>query len=89
MARQITWIRKPGGSYNPGTHITEVGGTNWSRSVEDAVKDIKADEHAYYVATGAGTAWVSYGVRNGHYYLHTVPDGTALDNLLSLTNLDG
>ena len=71
MAKQITWIKKPGGSHNPNTHITEVGGTGWSRLTADAVRDVLADAHAYYVATSAGSVWVGYGVRNGYYYLRT------------------
>jgi len=87
MARQITWIKKPGGSHNPSTHITEVGGNGWSRLTAAAVNDIRLDSHSYYVATNGVSVWVSYSVRNGRHYLHTLPDSTPLDNLLSLTNL--
>jgi hypothetical protein len=89
MAKQITWIRKPGGSKNPATHITEVGGPGWSRSASDAIHDILNQRESYFVFEGGQTAWVGVGTHEGYYYLRTQSDGTPLDNLLSLTNLDG
>jgi len=87
MSKQITWIKKPGGSHNPATHITEVGGTGWSRLTADAVSDIRNNPESYFVSAGGTSVWVGFSVREGRYYLHTLPDGTPLDNLLSLTNL--
>jgi len=89
MSKQITWIKKPGGSKNPATHITEVGGSGWSRSAVEAINDILNHRESYYVAAGGQSVWVGVGIHEGHYYLRTQNDGTPLDNLLSLTNLDG
>lgn len=84
---RITWINKPGGSHNPNTHIIEVGGDGWRKSAKDVVNDIESNLQVYIVHTGAALVGVEVGIRNGFYYLKTRPDGTPLDNLLSLTNI--
>jgi hypothetical protein len=89
MSRQITWIKKPGGSHNPATHITEVGGANWSRLAKDVIEDIRLNRESYFVSVNGVSVEVGIGVHNGYYYLRTRSDGTPLDNLLSLANLDG
>lgn len=87
MARQITWINKPGGSHNPSTHIIQVGGSGWNRSSADVINDILNNRESYIVSVGNQTVGVEVGIHNGHYYLRTRSDGTPLDNLLSLTNV--
>ena len=84
---QITWINKPGGSQSPTHHIIEVGGANWRLQANDAINNILGNRESYFVSHGGATAYVGATPRNGHYYLHTIPDGTPLDNLLSLTNI--
>ena len=87
MARQITWIKKPSGSYNPSTRILEVGGSNWSRLATDVIRDILNQRESYFVSAGGQSVWVGVGIHNGNYYLRTHSDDTPLDNLLSLTNV--
>jgi hypothetical protein len=87
MNQQITWINKPGGSKNPSTHIIGVGGVNWSQSARDAVNNILNNTGSYFVSNANGTVAVGLGTLNGFYYLKTIPDGTPLDNLLSLPNI--
>lgn len=86
MSRHITWIVKPGGSQNTQTRITEVGGSGWSRLANDAIRDVLNDPKSYYVQERGRSVWVGLGVRNEKYYLKTLPDGTPVDNLLSLEN---
>lgn len=87
MAKQISWINKPGGSHNPATHIIQVGGAGWSSSATDVINDIRFNRESYYVSVNGLSVTVGIGVHNGYYYLRTHSDGTPLDNLLSLRNV--
>jgi hypothetical protein len=87
MARQITWIKKPGGSHNPATHIAEVGGSGWAKLARDVIYDIINNRESYFVSVNGISVSVGIGIHNGYYYLRTHSDGTPLDNLLSLTNV--
>ena len=87
MAREITWIEKPGGSQNPHTHIISVGGAGWGDTAEHVINAIRSSLESYYVFHQGRSVWVEVGHRGVTPYLRTQSDGTPLDNLLSLVNV--
>ncbi|NEN07849.1 DUF3892 domain-containing protein [Diaminobutyricibacter tongyongensis] len=63
-------------------------GEYWSvRSSADAISDITAGTHSYYVPWATGSTWIE--VVRGHYgpYLRTDADNTTRNNLDDLPNI--
>jgi len=82
MARQVKCINKKE-HHNPYERITHIGG-DWGKiSSDQAIQDIKADPHSYYVSVG-NSVWVVVATKNGREYLKTANDGENPNNLLSL-----
>lgn len=84
MSRQVICITKRGNHYNPHERIQAIGGLNWSRSENDAIRDVEADPSAYYTSVGGRSVWVVVDSRLGRKYLKTEPDAYPQNNLLSL-----
>ena len=84
MSRQVTCITKRGNHYNPHERIQAIGGLNWSRSENDAIRDVEANSSAYYTSVGGRSVWVIVATHEGRKYLKTQADGYSPDNLLSL-----
>ena len=82
--RQITCINKSDRT-NPHERITRVGGPGWTRSQQDAIRDIETGMNSYYVSVGGASVWVIVATSAyGNKYLKTQNDGEQPNNLLSL-----
>ncbi len=81
MGQQVTCITKVGGELHHITHIG-VGGTKYT--VAEAIKLIRTDAKAFYTVSPVIGPFVRVASRNGVEYVRTTPDGTTIDNLLSL-----
>ena len=82
--RQITCINKSDRP-NPHERITRVGGSGWTRSQQDAIRDIEMGMNRYYVSVGGASVWVIVATSvYDNKYLKTQNDGEQPNNLLSL-----
>jgi Protein of unknown function (DUF3892) len=86
---EITCITKSD-RMNPHERITHVGGSNvngtpWRLTQQDAIQGIDAQKWQFYVRKGGLPVDVIVETsRYGHRYLKTRPDGEQPNNLLSL-----
>lgn len=85
---QISCIVKPD-RFNPHERIQIVGGWHggkrWWLPLDLAIAGALNGTYRFYVAVNNISVWVEVEQPIGrHPYLKTVPDGTPLDNLLSL-----
>ncbi len=85
MAKQVTCITKRE-HHNPHERIVGIGGAQWWRAEDDAIRDVERDAESYYVSVGGKSVWVIVATHNGRKYLKTQTDGYAPNNLLSLND---
>jgi len=83
--RQIDCITR---EYPNSGDITHVGGPRgrngrWHYPVSTVANRIRSEGWYYYVRRNGRDVKVDVSYRNGRPYLHTVPDGISLNNLLS------
>ncbi|MCP3475729.1 DUF3892 domain-containing protein [Bradyrhizobium sp. CCGUVB1N3] len=76
---------------NPHERITHVGGVNpngtqWKRSIDQAIKDIESDEWKFYVEENGRRVDVVWATHEGHRYIKTAADDIQPNNLLLLAN---
>jgi hypothetical protein len=82
MATRITCVNKqPRNDVHK--QIERVGGSGWSISQDEAIRNIENGE-AYEVTVGGVTAQVVIATHNGHKYIKTTADGYGGNNLLNL-----
>ena len=89
MASRITCITKPGGLLATHEAITNVGGQQSSGvsfyiTRQQCADNIDFGIDTYYVQVGLFQATVTTYKKNGVKYIRISPDGTLVDNLLSL-----
>lgn len=83
ISREVTCINKRE-HYNPHERIINIGGTWGKVSQPEAIRQIDAKTHNYYVYVGIYRAEVIVAYHNGNPYLKTTRDSTTVDNLLHL-----
>ena len=84
MARlQIECINKSDRS-SPYERITHVGGTDWKKSQEQAIREIESGLSDFYVSEDGQSVAVVVATHEGRKYLKTRADGLHPNNLLSL-----
>jgi hypothetical protein len=82
MATQITCVNKqPRNDVHK--QIERVGGSGWSISQDEAIRNIENGE-TYEVTMNGIAARVVIATHNGHKYIKTAADGYGANNLLSL-----
>lgn len=83
ISRQVKCINK-GDRFNPHTRITSIGGDEWKETQPNAIRQIQALTHSYWVRVNGNVVNVIVAFHNGNPYLKTESDTTTVDNLLSL-----
>ncbi|MFZ4071640.1 MAG: DUF3892 domain-containing protein [Caulobacterales bacterium] len=82
--RRITCINKTD-RFNPWERIRKVGGPWGSTTQEQAIRDIDAGLHSYFVQRAGVEVGVIVAISPyGNRYLKTRPDGEQPNNLLEL-----
>jgi hypothetical protein len=85
MARfQVTCITKRGSHLDPHERIERIGGSNWSLTEDQAIRNIESGTEGYFVSVNGQSVDVVVAQHNGRKYLKTTADGYAPNNLLSL-----
>lgn len=85
MARlEVTCITKRGDHHDPHERIQAIGGADWKKSEDEAIRDIENGTNSFYVSVGGRTVDVIIATHNGRKYLKTTADGYSPDNLLAL-----
>lgn len=91
MQRQVTCACRDPHGLNNCSSIYKLGGPNWAASVDAVVADIEAGRCQFYVIGRLGTRVDLHVVtpQYGKKYVRTDPNGSAMDNLLSLPRCQG
>lgn len=91
MKRQVTCVCRDPHGLNNCSSIYKLGGPGWSASVDEVVTHVESGLHHYYVIGRFGTRVDLHVVtpQYGKKYVRTDPNGTAMDNLLSLPRCPG
>ena len=88
VRRRITHICRRSGYYDAHEMIEYICGTtdgsDWREAESDAIEQVKANTHTYYVLIDGREAEVIVAHYHGDEYLKTEADAYSPDNLLNL-----
>lgn len=80
---QVTCVTKPNRN-SPHEHITHLGGSGWTWSVQDVISSIENGTNTFYTNDGLKRANIEVRTRNGRKFVQTRADGDWTNNLLEL-----
>lgn len=83
-SKRVTWVQKRGAEYPPHERILSIGGPGWSRTLDQAIRDIESGYITFYVQVGVSSVFVIVTQYNGKKYIKTTADGYAPNKLLRL-----